>query len=240
MSTETNNIKEKQQGGKSEEVPASEQVVSSSNENGGDIYRAIVEKQKKLESKALSGVFQIVANLVAIGALSFAYYDSKNFEVPPQLIPTDADGSYFESAPLDKALHNTKEMKQWYVDTIGEIFSYTYRSMEGHSDSVSHHFSQEGLMEFDKFITSSKFATKVRKNYGIVEPVIDDNVDVQEGMVLGRMGWQMKMKIALMIYINGKPMRAGVYEITSIVYRENENIAPDGIVIKNITLKGVK
>lgn len=240
MSTETNKSKEKQQEKKAAKVPVQEQEDSGSNLNGSDIYQGIVDKQKKLESRAVSGVFQILANLAAIGALSFAYYDSKNFEVPPQLIPTDADGSYFESAPLDKALHNTKEMKQWYVDTVGDIFSYTYRTMESHSDSVSHYFSQEGLMEFDKFITSSKFATKVRKNYGIVEPIIDENVDVQEGMVLGRMGWQMKMKIALMIYINGKPMRAGVYEISSIVYRENENIAPDGIVIKNITLRGVK
>ncbi len=204
------------------------------------VYDAIVRKQKKLESKATSGLLQIIANVAAIGTLAMVYYESTSFEVPPQLIPTDAQGSYFESAPLDKALHDKKELKQWYVDTIAELFTYTYRNIDSHSDEVSHKFSQQGLMEFDKFITSSKFATKVRKNYGIVEPVIDENVEVQEGVVLGRAGWQMSMKIALMIYINGKPMRAGVYDISSIVYREDENIAPDGIVIKNITLKGVK
>lgn len=207
--------------------------------NSSDVYERILNKNILLQKRALRGGYQVLANLACLGVIIFLYMDSMSFQIPPQLIPVNKTGSYFESAPLTSPLHNQKELKQWYIDTVSELFEYHYRNIDEHSSNVSRHFAQRGLADFDEFITSSKFATKVRRNYGIVEPVIDDKVKVQSGQVKGRLGWQMETKIALMIYINGKPMRAGVYEIRSVVKRENENLAEEGIVIQTINLKEV-
>lgn len=207
--------------------------------NSEEIYNELLKSNDNLDKRLRSEIVYLLINgasLLTLGVISaYTYF----FEVAPQVVPVDASGSLFESKPLDQATMSDKELKQWYVDAIKELFDFNYRNMLQHPDSVSHLFTIEGLRDFDKYVNTSKFGKKVKANYGIVEVIIDDKVTVSQGTVAGRLGWQMSAKIALMIYMNGKPMRVGVYDITAITLREDQNVSPTGVVIKNITLKEV-
>lgn len=204
-----------------------------------ELISAMLKKQVSLEKEASSQILNIFINLVSIASVGFCLFSALTFSVPPQLVPVDSSGRYFESAPLDQEVMSDKQLKQWYVDALQESFHFTYRDMADHPLALSHLFSQSGLRDFDKYLTTSKFAKKVKANYGIVELIQDDKVTLQSGSVNGRLAWQASTRAALMIYINGKPMRVGVYDVTAVILRENQNIAPKGVVINTITLKEV-
>lgn len=204
-----------------------------------EVYEELLAKNKKNDKQINSELGYLVTNIVSFATLCGVAAYTMMFQLSPQIIPVDDKGSHFESVPLNLPTMDGKALKQWYTDALTEMFDFNYRELETHSSKVGYLFNDEGLREFDKYINTSMFAKTVKARHGIVDIIIDKAVNISEGALSDRMAWQMSTNAALMIYINGKPLRVGVFTITAIAYREDQNISPSGIVIKNITLREV-
>lgn len=190
----------------------------------------------KSRNATLNFILSVVSICSALALLTFA----TSYSIPPQIIQLQEDGSLFQKTPLTVPNKTDKELKQWYVDTVSKSFNYTHRNMERHPNELTRYYSPEALASVDSFINSSNFSQLVRNRYGIVEPVIGNEVVMEQGEMGDRLGWMIKTKAALMVYYQGNALRAGVYEVSSIVIRETEDVNPEGLIIHSITLKEVK
>ncbi|CAH7378870.1 conserved hypothetical protein [Vibrio chagasii] len=205
-----------------------------------DVIKTIEANKKHFNEKTtfatINFIIAVVCFVCSLALFSFA----RSYSIPPQIIQLQDNGSLFTKTPLNLPTKTTKELKQWYVDTLSETFTYTHRNMSEHTNTLSRKYDPEALSSIDNFINSSNFAVRVRNNFGIVEVVISDEITLQSGMMGEVMGWQLETRAALMIYMQGNVLRAGVYDVSALVVRTSEEVNPDGLEINRITLKEVK
>lgn len=202
-------------------------------------YNNVVKKGVSEGKQLRLEVYSFLINLISFSLVIALTVYAFNINIPPEIIPVDDKGSYFEKVPLDEANKSDKEVKQWVVDTLTETFTYTYRNMSKKPMIVSDKYDPEALSYIDKFINSSNLSTRLQRNFGLIEFIPDDSVELANGKLGERLGWQAKTRGALIMYINGRPTRIGRYDIVVTLVREDVSVTKDGIIIKKIQMKEI-
>ncbi|MDK9793831.1 DotI/IcmL/TraM family protein [Vibrio sp. D431a] len=204
------------------------------------VLDTIESNKKHFKEKTRNATLNFILSVISlVGALCLLLF-AVTYSVPPQIIQLQEDGSLFQKSELTVPNKTDKELKQWYVDVISKTFNYNHRNMERHPNSLTRIFSPDALASVDSFINSSNFAVLVRNRFGIVESVIGNEIELEQGQMGDRLGWMMKTKAALMVYYQGNALRAGIYEVSAIVVRESEEVNPEGLIIHSVTLKEIK
>ena len=185
----------------------------------------------------MSSITCLALNICILGCCSYDYYLSRNFKIPPEIIPITEAGSYFVKVPLDKPNKSTVNVKQWVADSLTHTFDYNFTNSEEHTSQLSDIYEPEALKYIDTFINGGMLNTKVDANSGVVKMVIAKPIELQGGVLKGRFGWQAKTKAGLMLYSGAGTTRLGRYEITINLIREDEDVVKSGIKIFSIQMK---
>ncbi|MGR5365660.1 DotI/IcmL/TraM family protein [Photobacterium damselae] len=192
------------------------------------------ELKKRVFSKSLACM---ILNLCILGGCAYDYYASRTFKIPPEIIPITENGSYFVKVPLDKPNKEPRDVKQWVADSLVKTFDYNFTNSKEHTAGLSYLFEPAAMKYIDTFINSGMLNTKVQSNSGVVKLIIAKPVDLQEGVLRGRYGWQAKTEGGLMLYSHNGTTRLGRYKITINMIREDESVVKSGIKIFSIQMK---
>lgn len=189
---------------------------------------------KKKFAKSLACM---ILNICILGGCAYDYYLSRTFKIPPEVIPITESGSYFVKVPLDKANKDPRDVKQWVADSLMRTFDYNFTNSSEHTASLSDLYEPTALKYIDTFINTGMLNTKVQANSGVVKLIIAKPIELQEGILKGRYGWQAKTNGGLMLYSHNGTTRLGRYEITINMIREDESVVKSGIKIFSIQMK---
>ena len=179
----------------------------------------------------------MILNLCILGGCVYDYHLSRTFRIPPEIIPITESGSYFVKVDLSKPNKDSRDVKQWVADSLMRTFNYNFTDASEHTASLSDIYEPAALKYIDSFINTGMLQTKVESSSGVVKLVIAKPVELQEGILKGRYGWQAKTTAGLMLYSRDGVTRLGRYEITINLIREDESIVRSGIKIFSIQMK---